>query len=26
MTLPEGLIEVNRPVSGGGVNSEDQKR
>jgi 16S rRNA processing protein RimM len=26
MTLPPGLIEVNRPVSGGGVNSEDQKR
>ena len=26
MTLPEGLIEVNRPVSDGGVNSEDQKR
>ena len=26
MTLPQGLIEVNRPVGGGGVNSEDQKR
>jgi 16S rRNA processing protein RimM len=26
MTLPQGLIEVTRPVGGGGVNSEDQKR
>jgi 16S rRNA processing protein RimM len=26
MTLPEGLIEVNRPTGGGGANDEDQKR
>jgi len=26
MTLPPGLIEVNRPVGGIGVKSEDQKR
>jgi 16S rRNA processing protein RimM len=26
MTLPQGLVEVNRPVGGGGVNGEDQKR
>jgi 16S rRNA processing protein RimM len=26
MTLPEGLIEVNRPVADGGANREDQKR
>jgi 16S rRNA processing protein RimM len=26
MTLPEGLVDVNRPLGGGEANSEDQKR